>query len=485
MNAKKIKKVQWRRLPVVFAVGVLLSGCSQMPQYQPPQVDVQENIISTERLAISDQLKNEADFWQQFSADQTLQMLLLQAVQYNFDLAKAKLNLQMAEAYLKQADAKLLPQLGLQLNAGMNQTSDNSYPQGQGAQFGQLGLAGLVSYELDIWGKNEANQQASLNLYQATQADQQAVQLSVKAAVTEIYLSLQALQQQLKIADKTAALRQQNVELRESQLQYGSISALSLHQAKAELSAIKMVKVQLNAAYRLQINALAQLLGYSPQALLKNDFQPEDAGWSMKTIKLPSFLSSDVMQRRPDIIAAEARLKAANANIGVAKAALLPSLSLTGLLGFQSEALSRLLRDDSVAWNAQTNVDQSLFDGGSRQADVEFSEAQYGMMLVNYRQIVTQAFAEVSDGLIQLQNYSEQIDLQKQQIEQLKQAFDLAQARFDAGYASYLEVLDTQRGLLDAELNLVSVQQQYQTAAVYLYKALGGIWQNSAQSANP
>lgn len=463
---------------------LLMSGCSQIPTYEKPLTELpaaqawQKAKPSTPITLAAD----EKSWWQALSGDATLHTLIDEALRHNSDIALANLNLKQAQLLLKQSESAQLPEVTLTSGLARTQSSDEAYPVGTGATFGDFSLAGLLSYELDLWGRVDAlNQQAQAN-YKATQADQKTVQLTVTAAVAQAYLNLMAFNQNVMIAENTVQSRTETLTLRQTQLEYGSVTPLNVHQAEAELAAVQIALHQKQAQRDLQLHALAVLVGKSPKALT------EMAEQNLKTqplveydsLPIPNALPADLLERRPDILAMEQRLIAANANIGVAKAALFPSISLTGLLGFQSEALSRLFDGSSVAWSAGASINAPIFDYGKRQAQVQISEAQQQAMVLTYQQTIRTAFKEVLDALTQLEASAQQLNAQKRQVIALNQILDLSQKRFDAGYSSYLEVLDAQRNLFNAELAQVSMMQNHSSALVSLYKALGGNWKQSA-----
>ena len=463
---------------------LMLSGCSQIPTYEKPLTELpgtqawQKAKPSTPITLAAD----EKSWWQALSGDATLHKLIDEALRHNSDIALANLNLKQAQLLLKQSESAQFPEATLTSGLARTQSSDKAYPVGTGATFGDFSLSGLLSYELDLWGRVDAlNQQAQAN-YKATQADQKTVQLTVTAAVAQAYLNLMAFNQNVMIAENTVQSRTETLELRQTQLEYGSVTPLNVHQAEAELAAVQIALHQKQAQRDLQLHALAVLVGKSPKVLT------EMAEQNLKTqplveydsLPIPNALPADLLERRPDILAMEQRLIAANANIGVAKAALFPSISLTGLLGFQSEALSRLFDGNSVAWSAGASINAPIFDYSKRQAQVQISEAQQQAMVITYQQTIRTAFKEVLDALTQLEASAQQLNAQKRQVIALNQILDLSQKRFDAGYSSYLEVLDAQRNLFNAELAQVSMMQSHSSALVSLYKALGGNWKQPA-----
>ncbi len=461
---------------------MLLTGCSQIPSYEKPKTELpsESSWQQLNKPQVSMQLDiNENNWWQQLSNDKVLVGLIDEALQHNSDVGLAKLNLRQARSVLQQNQSALYPELGINGELARTQSSDEVYPLGNQATFSQFSLGALLSYELDIWGKNSALvEQAQANL-NATEADQKAIKLSVTSAVAQSYLNLMAINQNIQIARNTVKSRNEALALRNAQFEYGSATPLSVHQAESELASVEISLQQLLEQRQLQLHALAVLIGRSPQALVEQNAQQWETQElnSLNSLPLPKLVPSELLERRPDIVAVEQRLIAANASIGVAKAALFPSISLTGLLGFQSEALDRLFVDEAEMWNASAAINAPIFDYGKRQSQVQITQAQKEALVIQYQQTIRTAFKEVLDALTQLEGSNIQLAAQQRQVKALRQILSLSEQRYGAGYSSYLEVLDAQRNLFTAELAEVSMKLNHASALVNLYKALGGQWQ--------
>jgi len=462
---------------------LLMTGCSQIPTYEKPKTELPDQ-ANWKKLPpkVDMQLgQSEQAWWKQLSGDDRLNSLIDEALEHNSDINIAKLNLQQARSVLTQNKAAQYPELSASGTLGRTKNTLNQYPVDSEYTYGTFSLGALLSYEIDLWGKNDAlEKQAQANL-QATEADQKAVKLSVTAAVAQSYLNLMALNQNVKLAQDTVDSRKETLELRQTQLKYGSVTPLNVHQAESELASVE-IALQLQQQQRdLQLHALSVLVGQSPKALTKmiaSGLQTKDLN-SLNSLPLPKGLPSELLERRPDIQAAEQRLIAANANIGAAKAALYPSISLTGLFGFSSEALNQLFSDDSIGWTTSAAIDAPIFDYGKRQSQVQIAEAQKQALVIQYHQTIRTAFKEVLDSLTNLQGSAKQLASQDRQVDALEKILDLSQKRFDAGYSSYLEVLDAQRNLFSAQLNRVDLKLNHAKALVNLYKALGGKWQDN------
>ncbi|MDX1352084.1 MAG: efflux transporter outer membrane subunit [Thiomicrorhabdus sp.] len=470
-------------IPVIF-----LSGCSQIPSYQTPTTELpNNNDWQAQQSLVSMRLDLDEKAWlQQLSGDQQLFALINEALTHNKDIQLAKLNLQQARLLLEQATANQYPELSVNSDLSRTQTSDQAYPVNTQTTYGNFSLGTLLSYELDIWGRVDALKQQAQASLKASQAEQKTIQLSVSAAVSQAYLNLMALNQRVYLAQNTVKSRQEALQLRQTQLEYGAVTPLSVYQAQSELASVEIALQQQIEQRDLQLHALAVLLGRSPKALTKIDtstFNTQPLKM-VNTLPVPQNLPSKLLERRPDILAMEQRLIAANANIGVAKAALFPSISLTGLLGFQSESLKDLFADGSIAWNTSATISAPIFDYGKRQSQVQLSKTQKEALVIQYQHTLRTAFKEVLDALTTLNGSRQQLQAQQRQVSALSTVLDLAQKRFDAGYSSYLEVLDAQRNLFNAQLAQVTMKLNHSIALVDLYKALGGNWQSNQQTQN-
>ena len=467
---------------------MLMTGCSQIPTYEKPQTELPSSATwgSVKPNVPLSLVTDEKTWLQSLTGDQTLQTLIDEALLHNSDIALARLNLEQARLLLKQSQSSQFPELSGTSELARTKTTGES-PTAVGPSsvtFNNFTLGALLSYEVDLWGRVDAlNQQAKAN-FKATEADQQFVKLSVTTTVAQAYLNLMAFNQNVTIAENTVQSRQETLELRQTQLDYGSATPLTLHQAQSELAAVQIALHQKQEQRDLQLHALAVLVGKSPKALaeMATENIKTQSLTQYNSLPVPKALPSDLLERRPDIAAMEQRLIAANANIGVAKAALFPSISLSGLLGFQSESLSNLFKSDALTWNSSAAINAPIFDYGKRQSQVQISEAQQQAMVINYQQTIRTAFKEVLDALTQLEASAQQYEAQQRQVVALNRILELSQTRFDGGYSSYLEVLDAQRNLFSATLAEVSMKLNHSNALVNLYKALGGNWEKEQAS---
>jgi multidrug efflux system outer membrane protein len=471
--------------PTLLASAIAIaSGCSQMPTYEKPESDLPQTVGQTLQAPGLVVPQNEQAWWAQFN-DPQLKDLLQQALAHNSEYKVAEQRLFQARAALTQGRADRWPSVNIEAGAGAQQTSDMAYPLGQGAEFNSYTLGGVVSYEIDLWGRVSATNQRLLAEYQAMESDREALRLSVGASVAQAYFSLRALDQMVQIAKNTVQSRKENLQLRQRQYELGRLTQLAVQQAEVELSRVEIQLINLQQRRDSQRHALSLLVGDSPlQMVERSRAEDADANFAKAGLPpLPTELQSELLMRRPDIQAAEQRLIAANANIGAARAALFPKLSLNGLVGVSSESFDNLFDSDALQWRAQAGLTAPIFNAGALRAQVQISEAEQRIKLEGYQQTLRQAFAETLDALSLQQRSQDQLAAQHRQVLALRKTLDLAQKRFDSGYSSYLEVLDAQRSLFDAEVAMVETKLNAISANIRLYKAIGGHWQNKSDSA--
>ncbi|MPQ77565.1 efflux transporter outer membrane subunit [Hydrogenovibrio sp. JE_KL2] len=456
---------------------LLLAACSQMPVYEKPKVDMPKVWAESLPTSVQKAQMTEEQWWDSLSGDKVLYQLIEKGRAQNKDIQIAVLRLKQERSYLTQAQAGSYPELDATAGASRTKSSDQTYPVGQGAEYNSYSLGGLLSYEVDIWGRVSSMKASAEASLKATEANKDAVDLSVTAAIANAYLNLRALDHSVILAEDTVTSRKEALDLRKKQLQLGSITPLSVQQAEAELASVQVSLYKLREQRDLQRHALSLLLGESPEKILQDSEKPDGKKFKdHQVLSVPMGVPSDLLLRRPDVVAAEQNLIAANANIGVARASLFPSISLTGLLGVQSESLSNLFKDDAFNWNVGASLTAPIFDYGKRRADVEISQAEEKEMLIQYQDTVRKGFAETLDALTQYHASQLQLEAQQRQVTALANSLDLAKKRFDAGYSSYLEVLDAQRSLFNAQLSYVNTKLEHYSSLVSIYKAIGGNW---------
>jgi multidrug efflux system outer membrane protein len=463
--------LRWRGF--VAAVLVLsISGCTVGPNYKRPDVDVP----TTYRAApVSDAAANpspalgEAKWFDVFQ-DEQLQNLIRVALQQNFDLRIAATRVLQAQAQLGITRADQFPNLSAGAGIGTQRQAATVLFHGFEETTGQVSLS--ASWELDFWGKyRRATEAARANLL-ASEWGRRAVVNTVISNVATTYFELRALDLQLEISKQTLASRQDSLKLEQALEQNGSTSLVDVRQSEQLVYTASETIPNVERQIAQDENLINILLGRNPGPVergRKLTDQPHPPS-------IPAGLPSALLERRPDIQQAEAQLIAANAQIGVAKAAFYPDISLTGTAGFQSLSLAKLFTGPSSFWNVGPTLTVPIFTAGKLRSNVHLTEAQQQQALLTYQQTIQQAFRDVSDSLIAYQKNREFREQQELLTASAEDSAKLAQIRYQAGVASYLEVLTNDTNFFAAQLNLASAQQNELTALVQVYNALGGGW---------
>lgn len=329
---------------------------------------------------------------------------------------------------------------------------------------------GATAWEIDLFGRVRNLQDAALETYLATDEARRSTQLALVAEVANAWLALAADQSQLALARQTLDSRRRSLELTRQRRDAGADSGLALAQAQTGVESARRDVAAYEAQVQQDLNALQLLVGAALPPALWPAQQP--AGAVAALVAVPAGLPSAVLQQRPDVMAAEHRLKATHADIGAARAALYPRISLTASAGTASRSLGDLFKGG--AWSFAPSVSLPIFDGGAAQAGVRSAEVGREIALAGYEQAVQTAFREVADALATRATLAERLDAQRALVDATQRSFDLADARWKAGASSYLEVLDAQRSLLAARQALISLQQVEQANRITLFKVLGG-----------
>lgn len=460
-------------------LAVLLAGCSVGPDYLRPDIDMPQQWGGTVVVA------SKVDpYWWRSYGDPALSELVEEALAANSDIALAAARVAEARALAGFSRADRLPRLDAEAGAQRSRSSDDFTTAATPNPVNSLRVAGVLSYELDLWGRLARADEAARADLLASQAAQDTVRLAVAADVAAGYINLRALDHQVEIAERTLQARQDSYELQKAQYDNGVVTELALRQAESELAATRAQLPALRQELGLQRNAMSVLLGRTPRALMG---APVARGQSVEVLPVPpvvpDFMPSSILDRRPDIQQAEQQLVAANAQIGVAKAAFYPNIALTGTLGQQSRELGDLFTSGNGIWGLAANLTGPIFDFGRNQANLDASEARRQQALVSYGQTVRQAFREVLDALEKQQGSTERLTAIDRQVEALRRTVELAEDRYEGGYTSYIEVLDAQRTLFQAELDQSEALRDRLQASVELYKALGGGWSADASAA--
>jgi len=445
------------------------------PDYEKPEVDVPAEYRFNYGQA-SDVAN--AAWWDSFN-DPLLYGLVEEALRNNRDVRIAAARVEEFGARVDIARSGLFPQFGYGGDASRNKSSLDSVggvPGGISRTNDIYNASINVGWELDFWGKIRRSTEAARANLLAQEEARRTVILTLVTAVAAGYLDLLSLDEQLEVARQTIKARKDSLDLFELKFKGGVVSNLELSQVRSEyeLAAVRIPAIERQIA--LRENALSVLLGRNPGPIKRSP--------SIDLLTLPDIpagLPSELLERRPDIRQAEQDLVAANAQIGVAKAEYFPSISLTGLFGYASTALSELFGDTANLWGIGGDILGPIFTGGRLSGQLQASEAVQRQLLQSYLLSVQTAFREVDDALISTRKYREELAAQGRQVDALKEYARLAQLNYDEGQVSYIEVLDSQRLLFDSELSYTQTQGLVYATIVSMYKALGGGWIEDAE----
>lgn len=452
-----------------------LAGCAIGPDYQRPATDLPADW----RAGTAQPGDLRADWCRLFN-DPVLERLVAETLDNNRDLVVAVARVDEARAQLGIARADQLPRLDGQGSSARGLLSHRGLsPAVEGHDTYYLhNASGILSWELDLWGKyRRASEAARANLL-ASEAARNAVVLSLTAETVRGYFDLRTLDQQLAIARRTQTTRESALTIRDARFRMGLTSELDYRQAEAEVATARTAVHDFESRVAAAEAGLSVLLGRSPREIV--DGQVE-RGQSLEAITLPpevpAGLPSELLERRPDLRQAEQELIAANARIGVAKAAYLPSISLTGLFGNESTDLAELFTGASRTWQYAGKATMPIFDFGRVHAGVKVAEARQRMLLAQYEKAIQNAFRETQVALVENVKRRQVASSLDEQVAALRRSAQLARMRYENGYSAYLELLDAERQLFQAEIEQATARRNRLVAAVDLCKALGGGWQ--------
>jgi len=468
-----------RRSPLVAIalVAALASGCAVGPNYSRPEMPQPPAYRFFEGEA---QAQSIADTpWWQVVKDAQLQALVREAIASNLDLRVATARVAEARAQYGIARSFLFPEIGVAAGYSAQQVSRLSEPP-QGTAAGktyQNWSAGFpLSWEIDLFGRIRREKQAAFAAYLATEEGRRAALITLVADVASTYLFLRELDLQLEVSRRTVQTNEETVSYYEKRLQGGVSNRLEVDRAVANRARTAVVIPQLEQQIAFSENALCLLLGRPPGpierggALTDENVAPE----------VPVGLPASLLERRPDVLAAEQLLVAANANVGAAKALFFPRISLTGLLGTISGDFGDLLKADSNVWQVSPSLFAPIFQGGRIRRNYDAAKARFEQAAALYQKAALNSYREVANALVGVKKLGEARLELEDGVDALRNAAALSRSRYDAGLASYLEILNADQQLFDQELQLAQVRGEEMRAFVELYRALGGGWQQEA-----
>ena len=455
-------------LATALAATLALAGCASMaPPYAPPPLPVAAQYPETDPAGA-----HAADMaWQAYFADARLQALIAQALASNRDIRIAALRVEEARAAYGIQRAEQFPTIALGASGSRARVPGDLSVTGRpmtSAQY-QTGL-NVSAWELDFWGRVRSLKDSALQTLLASDEARRAVGVALVAQVANGYLSLRELDERVALARATVDSRAESLRIFTRRFEVGSISKLDLTQVETLLSQALSLSAQLEQARAVQAHALAQLVG-GPVDLTPDTRRFDDASVLQP---LHAGLPSALLTQRPDLMAAEHQLRAAQANIGAARAAFFPTISLTAAYGTASAELSGLFDSGSGAWNFAPRLVLPIFDAGRIRANMDLAEVRRDVAVANYEKSVQGAFREVADALSNRRWLALQVDIGKTTLAAQSERARLAKLRYDNGAAPYLEVLDAQRDLLTVEQQLVQTRRALLSSQVSLYAALGG-----------
>ena len=457
----------------VLCAALLLGACSMIPKYERPAAPVAGDWPAT-GAAISTVATPAADIeWQSFFSDVKLRQLIAAALQSNRDLRVAMLNIEQARAQFQIRRADQYPALNAAAT-GSRQPARAANGDSFIASTYTAGLA-VTAYELDFFGRVASLKEQALAQYLATEEGRKTAQISLIATVANTYLSLLADDELLGITQQTLVTRQESFKLSKLRFDNGVTSELDLRLAESQLEAAKASLAQLVRQRALNFNALSLLVGQPlvGELALAGGRSLADAPMMQD---VPAGLPSDLLIRRPDVRQAEQQLIAANANIGAARAAFFPRISLTTSMGSASSHLGDLFKGGSYGWTLAPQLLLPIFDAGRNHAVLGSANAGRGIAVAQYEKSIQTAFREVADALAGRATLGEQLRAQQAQANAEAVRYKLAGLRYDNGIASYLDALDAQRALFAAQQSLVQTRLAQLQSQVTLYKSLGGGW---------
>jgi multidrug efflux system outer membrane protein len=496
-----------------------LSACTLGPDYERPDLDLPDSAVDATQLSAQQQAQI-AYWWTRYH-DPVLNELIDDALDDNLDIAVQAARFRQARAELGLAEANLFPTISGQAQAAREKSSylgvgggsgasstgggagggtdsgaggaagggagvSGSLPRRSGGYTDYFSVAATLSYELDVFGGlRRASEQARAALLSSAYT-QDSIRLGVVSDVVTNYMSLVALERQIRVTQETIQTRQKGLELDQQRYKYGAIDKLTLLQTRSLLETARAQLPPLKRQASELRSSLAILTGRTPREILTNpDIEPNTFDTINLPDDLPMVLPSALVERRPDIRAAEATLIAANANIGIAKARFFPTFNLSAMIGTEALDVDDLFEPYSETQSISGAITAPIFDFGRRQAQYESAIAQKDRAELLYRQTVRDAFKEVQDALVAIQATDQRLESVQRQVDAYRETVDLSQVRYDVGRTAYFDVLDAQRQLFSSQLDLADAIRDRFTATANLFKALGGGWTENSDSLPP
>jgi len=486
---RKPKLMQFKTLhsPAIWLAAALLAGCSTQSAYQRPALEVPAQFKEATPEAAEAGIWRPADpsraqvpdNWWELFGDEQLNRLQQQAATGNQSIAQAAARLRAAQAAVASSQAGLFPTLGSTAGATRSRSGGASGASGTGGNTGSSGnistnysLGLNASWELDLWGRVSGTVSASQASAQASSDDLAAARLSAQASITQTYFSLRAADASVRLLQETLQGYEQSLKLTNNRYRAGVASSADVAQAEAQYKSTQAQLIEAQTSRAQLEHALAALLGLPPAA-----FSLEAGAELPPPPEVPAMLSSQLLEQRPDIAAAERRVAAANAQVGVARAAFFPALTLSATAGYRGASLSNLVSAPNLFWSLGPSLALALFDGGARTAAVESARASLDLAAATYRQTVLTALQEVEDNLVTASALAREQQVQIEAVAAAQKALDVVNNQYRAGTVAYLNVLSAQTTVLSARRSLIDVRNRRLAAVNTLLKNVAGRWQ--------
>jgi NodT family efflux transporter outer membrane factor (OMF) lipoprotein len=478
----KQRRMRW--LVVLPAIAVLqICGCTVGPAYKRPTAEVPaayKELGNWKEAQPNDQ--NLGGNWWEIFQDPQLNALELQVNVSNQNLKAAEAQYTQARALLRYNRAAYFPTITAGANASRNRISNNRPPSltTNGRTYNDYQIPLELSYEVDVWGRIRRTVESYREQAQASAADLATVNLSMHAQVALFYFQARVLDAEEQLLNSTVTQYEQALELIENRYAGGIASDLEVQQATTQLETTRAQAIDVGVARAQYEHAVAILIGKPPA-----DFSLAALPLTTPPPPIPAGLPSELLERRPDIAAAERRMASANAQIGVAKAAYYPTISLGGSGGFESGVITTLISGPSALWSVGGSAIAPIFDAGRRKANVDLARAAYDQTVANYRETVLTGFQQVEDNLAALRILENEAQVQDRAVVAAQKYLELANTRYTGGVTSYLEVTTAQSAALSDELTAVNILGRRMVDAVTLVQALGGGWVRSSLPDRP
>lgn len=453
-----------------------------IPKYQRPALSVSSQYPA---VTAANQTRAAEISWWDFIGDERLQRLVVLALTNNRDMRVAVLNVEQSRAQYRVTRSSSFPTIDGSGSYTRSQSSLSGFPQGSGGG-GSGGSAfvssqwsasiGTTEYEIDLWGRVRSLDKQALEKYFATVEAQRSEQVSLVAAVATEYFTWREADEELQLSRHTLQAVQESCQLNKAMVDAGASSDLDLREAEGQVQTAKIAVTTYGRQKFEAENYLTLLIG---QPMPVNLPEPRPFADTNTLAKVPAGLPSELITQRPDILETEHTLKAANANIGAARAAFLPRITLTSSIGTTSSQFSQLFGAGTGVWSFSPQITLPIFTGGQNVADLDSAKISQRIEIANYEKAIQTAFREVSDALVDTDSYAQQVDEEAALVSAQQDRYDLASTRYRHGDDTYLNTLTAQQDLFSAQQGLIQAQFNKLTSQIALYKALGGGWNNA------